>query len=328
MLGRQAAPALNVMAAVSGVLPWHRETWSYLTRQLENDKLPHAMLLVGERYAGKEQLSIALARLLLCHAPAEGLNCGHCRGCELSRAGSHGDFRWLHPELPSRVIKVDQVRDTVDFASKTASLGKRKVILISPADSMTNQAANALLKSLEEPSPDTYMILVSHRLQGLPATVRSRCQTLKFVMPSREQSVAWLDGFTQNQADSKKAFDLTRGKVMLAARLCEDAELERGEQLDNTLRQLFSVRGNLLQLNSLMSEQGLDEMLAQLQMYLQEHLRAMDVTALAGESGRSVFELMDEVVQLQKAVFSRANPNRQLLVDSLSALFDAQLGAA
>lgn len=286
------------------------------------------MLLVGERYSGKEQLALALARVLLCHSPVNGLNCGHCRACEFSRMGSHGDFRRLQPEPPSRVIKIDQVRELVEFAGKTASLGQRKVILISPADSMTTQASNALLKSLEEPSADTHMILVSHRLQGLPATIRSRCQTLKFVMPSAEQSLVWLDGFTQNQADSKKALDLTRGKVILAAQLCENAELETAEQLDSTLRQLFSVRGNLLLADKLMSEQGLDDLLARLQLYLQEHLRGMDQQALAGEPGRAAFALMDEVVQLQRAVFSGANPNRQMLVDSLSAHFDSQLGAA
>ncbi|MCL4106534.1 UNVERIFIED_CONTAM: hypothetical protein GTU68_009668 [Idotea baltica] len=328
VLGCQAVIELSPIPAVSSVLPWHLDTWSQLIKQLDNDKLPHALLLVGERFSGKEQLALALARVLLCHSPSEGLNCGHCRGCELSRMGSHGDFRQLHPEAPSRVIKVDQVRELVEFAGKTASLGQRKVILISPADSMTTQAANALLKSLEEPASDTHMVLVSHRLQGLPATIRSRCQTLKFVMPTRSQSITWLDSFTQSQTDSIKALDLTRGKVMLAAQLCESAELDAAELLDSTFGQLFTTGGTLLQLDKLMSEQGLGEMLAQVQLYLQEHLRNMDRATLVGERGRAGFALMDQVVQLQRAVFSGANPNRQLLVDTLGTYFDSQLGAA
>jgi len=177
------------IAEVSVPMPWQAQTWSRLTLQLAQDQLAHALLLTGPRYTGKTTLALALARLLLCATPLAGLNCGKCHSCELSASGSHGDFRWLEPEGTSKVIKIDQIRQVVEFIGRTASFGLRKVIVIAPAESMNISAANALLKVLEEPGSNTYLILVCHRPHGLPATVRSRCQFLRPPFPSRGQSL-------------------------------------------------------------------------------------------------------------------------------------------
>ena len=135
------------LPAVNAPLPWQAQDWSRLGLQVQNRLLPHGLLLDGPQAIGKAQFALALARLLLCQQPQDGLNCGRCHPCELSASGSHGDFRWLQPEGKSRVIKIDQVRQLVEFATKTASFGKRKVVVLSPANSMNISAANALLKS-------------------------------------------------------------------------------------------------------------------------------------------------------------------------------------
>ena len=122
---------------------WYGSHWSELQPLIEQEQLPHALLLAGPRYIGKEHFALALARRLLCHRPADGLNCGECHACALSASGGHGDMRWLAPEDKSRVIKIDQVRDVVAFANKTSGFGARKVIVLSPADSMNSNAANA-----------------------------------------------------------------------------------------------------------------------------------------------------------------------------------------
>ena len=194
---------LTDLPPVSAPLPWQQETWSRLNQQLARGQLPHALLLTGVRDSGKSRLALALARLLLCEAPSGGLNCGQCHPCELSASGSHGDFRWLQPEDKARVIKIDQVRDLVAFTTKTAAFGSRKVAVLSPADSMNSNAANALLKSLEEPAADTYMLLVCHQLQGVPATIRSRCQILKLPTPAAEESLAWLDKLRGERGESR-----------------------------------------------------------------------------------------------------------------------------
>ena len=151
---------LTGLPETSAPLPWQGEAWARFNQQLADGSLPHALLLAGVANSGKSRLALALARLLLCQSPSGGLNCGKCHACELSANGSHGDLRWLQPEEKSRVIKIDQVRETVNFATKTANFGANKVVVIAPADVMNTNAANALLKSLEEPSAGTFLILV------------------------------------------------------------------------------------------------------------------------------------------------------------------------
>ena len=311
--------------SVSSPLPWQATEWAQLVQQMNEQQLPHAILLSGMAYVGKAQFALALARLLLCEAPEAGHNCGKCHACELSRSGNHGDFRWLEPEGTSKVIKVDQVRDLVVFANKTASLGLRKVIILSPAESMHRSSANALLKSLEEPSPDTFIILVCHRLQGLPATIRSRCQSTRLLMPGPEQSLPWLDKLTGARSDSEQALDLAGGQVLLAAKLYQNADLSSAEAVRCALKALGSGQGSVQDLGVLMADQTIEELLLQLNRYLHGHIHTMDSGALASLSGRNTFGLLDEVIELQRVVASGANPNRQLLLDALSARFEMVL---
>ena len=326
MLGCQArGPAVSEIPTISTALPWQRELWLQLHKQMNEQKLPHAILLSGVPYSGKAALALALARLLLCHQPEAGNNCGHCHACELSKSGSHGDFRWLQPEAPSRVIKVDQVRQLVEFTGKTASLGRRKVIVISPAEAMNTAAANALLKALEEPSADTFIILVCHRPAGLPATIRSRCQAQKLAMPGAQASLAWLASLTGDAGDAEQSLDLARGQVLLAARIYRDASLDSAAAVRQAVNALGSGSGTVADLAGLMADEPLESLLAQLHDFLARRLLKMDAPQLAGKLARSLYGLVDEVVRLQRVVYSGANPNRQLLVDALSARFQMVL---
>jgi len=316
---------VSEIPTISTALPWQKEVWSHLLQQLDDQQLPHAILLSGIQHSGKARLAMALARLLLCKQPRNGHNCGDCHGCELSRSGSHGDFRWLQPEGTSRVIKVDQVRQLVEFTGKTASLGLRKVVVLSPAETMNIAAANALLKSLEEPSPETYIILVCHRLQGLPATIRSRCQTVKLAMPAREPGLAWLDLLTGSRSDSERALDLARGQVLLAEKLYKSASLDGAEAIRAALIALGPGGGSVQNLGSVMADEPIENLLEQLHEHLQGLVLKMNAADLKGKSARSIYGLLDEVVRLQRVVYSGANPNRQLLLDALSARFEMVL---
>jgi DNA polymerase-3 subunit delta' len=326
MLGR--APTMMAgadMGSISSHLPWQSEKWAKLVEQMNAQQLPHALLLSGVQFCGKAHFALALARLLLCAAPSAGHNCGECQACVLSQNGSHGDFQTLEPEGTSRVIKVDQVRGLVEFTTKTASLGRRKVAILSPAESMHRSSANALLKSLEEPSPDTFIILVCHRLQGLPATIRSRCQVINFLMPTPDQALPWLDQLTGARADSQNALDLSGGRALLAASLYKEARLPDAEAVQASLEALGTGEGTVQDLGSLMADAPIEDLLQELHRYLQGQIHAMDSRALTSDGGRRAFGLLDGVVQLQRVVASGANPNRQLLLDGLSARFEMVL---
>lgn len=196
------------------IYPWHDKVWEDLRRRLES--LPHALLIHGPQGVGKLALAEHLAQGLLCEAQDRRLvPCGSCDGCRWFVAGSHPDFRRIEPESlarrpetgedeespaeapssarkPSSEIRVEQIRALDGFLNHQSHRGGRRVALVHPAEDMNANAANALLKSLEEPPGSASFILVAHRAARLPATIRSRCVTVPVGIPPIESARAWL----------------------------------------------------------------------------------------------------------------------------------------
>lgn len=196
------------------VYPWQKDIWNQLSAQ--SDRLHHALLIHGPVGIGKLALAEQFSQLLLCESSQGAPKpCGTCDGCRWYLAGTHPDFRRLEPESlarraawdeesdasaptasraakPSQEIKVDQVRGLDNFLSLRSHRGRRRVVLVHPAEAMNLNAANALLKALEEPQPGAHFILVSHRPARLLPTIRSRCAAMPMAVPEREQALAWL----------------------------------------------------------------------------------------------------------------------------------------
>lgn len=169
--------------------PWHMPVWQALTARTRQ---PHAFLFGGAAGVGKRLFADAFADWLLCPQPAAGHACGQCRSCRLRQAGSHPDRLVVGPEEEGKVIRVDTVRQLADFMGQTAQQGGRKVVILYPAEAMNLNAANALLKSLEEPSPETYLLLISDQPSRLLPTIRSRCQVQTLAAPGQAEAMAWL----------------------------------------------------------------------------------------------------------------------------------------
>lgn len=174
---------------MADVYPWQAELWARIWPRRQH---PHAYLLHGPRGIGKRDLAERLAQLLLCQSPQGAAPCGQCKACALLKAGTHPDYCVIQPEEAEKPIRVDQIRALVDFVTQTAQLGGRKLILLEPVEAMNLNAANALLKSLEEPSGATVLLLVSHQPSRLLPTVRSRCVQQACPVPTRAASLAWL----------------------------------------------------------------------------------------------------------------------------------------
>ena len=153
-------------------------------------RLPHALLIQDAPGAGGEQLALLAAQVALCSAA--NFPCGSCRECQRVRSGSHPDLWFVTPEEDSRQIKVDQIRELSETLTLSAHGSAASVAIISPADLLTANAANALLKTLEEPRPGVLIVLVAAVTARLPATVLSRCQRLQVRPPARAECVAWL----------------------------------------------------------------------------------------------------------------------------------------
>jgi DNA polymerase-3 subunit delta' len=305
------------LPAVSAPLPWQLELWSRREHQLSCDQMPHALLLSGTRHIGKERFALALARCLLCGDPVDGMNCGTCHACELSARGSHGDLRWLAPEDTSRVIKIDQVRDVVEFSTKTASFGQRKVIVLAPADTLNANAANALLKSLEEPAEDTYLILVCHRLHAVPATIRSRCQIVRLAQPTRTASLEWLDSFTGERGESERLLALGEDRPLLAASLYRDGGADLLAAQQAALVELLAGRVSAPEFAALLEVDTVEQTLDRLATGIGSLVRRLEVSQLTSSGTREIFQLLDEINVIRRAVDGGANPNRQLLLVSL-----------
>ena len=314
------------LPAQSAPLPWHADAAQRLVSQLQRGQLPHALLLSGPQYSGKAQLALSLARRLLC-AEAEGLtNCGHCHACTLSAGGAHGDFRWVSPQDKSKVIKVDQIRDAVQLSTRTASFGVRKVIVLQPADAMNLNACNALLKSLEEPTAETYWILVCDRQSSLPATIRSRCQIQRLAMPDRDSSLAWLSEVMDDPAQGGELLALADGRPMLARQLYVDGEAGEIAARRRVLQAMLAGETGVPEAAALWSAVESDAFLRNLAEDLQRLLVSLPLERLRTRRGQAVFALVDEVNRLQRAVGAGANPNKQLLVEATLLKIRRQLG--
>ncbi|WP_157509017.1 DNA polymerase III subunit delta' [Ferrimonas futtsuensis] len=168
-------------------MPWLQRSWQLWQQSLNSGRLTHGWLICGAQGIGKTDLALALADSLLCD---QGTGCGLCRGCQLLAAGNHPDRLVIQPD--PRVIKVEQIRELIHALEGTAHQGGRRVVVIHQADAMNTAAANALLKTLEEPAPGVHLLLISDAPNRLPATIISRCQRLLVASPSRQQSLQWL----------------------------------------------------------------------------------------------------------------------------------------
>ncbi len=179
--------------------PWNRPLWDRLTR--DRARLPHALLLHGMRGVGKRDLALSLAAWLLCERPQPQAACGLCPACTWLAQAGHPDLRLVEPRLedegekPKRsmpLIAVDDVRQATDMLALSSHQGGWRVVLIQPAEAMNTAAANALLKTLEEPPPRVMLILISHQPRRLLPTVLSRCHKLAVPRPDRQIALAWL----------------------------------------------------------------------------------------------------------------------------------------
>jgi DNA polymerase III subunit delta' len=223
--------------------PWLAEQWNSISGRLQKGRLPHAILLSGASGLGKRALADALAAAALCESrTANGSACEHCRSCLLIAAGSHPDRVRITFELrddgkPRTEIVIEQIRALSQRLSLSSQFGGLQIVIIDPADRMNASAANALLKTLEEPSSSTVIILVSDQPSRLPATIRSRCQRLQINNPPHEQALEWL---------------LRQGIPG------KDAELALAAMLDNPGRALEALGDQTLKLRSDCSRDLLD----------------------------------------------------------------------
>lgn len=303
---------------------WHDVQWHSIAELLEKNRLPHALLFAGPAGVGKLRFAKALAHSLLCQKEGFSPACGDCKACRLNQT-SHPDLKLITPEEGGRLIKVDQVRGVVDFIVKTSHAGGYKITIIAPAEVMNANAANAILKSLEEPTDNSLLILISDAPGTLMPTIRSRCQQVYFPVPSEEQVLPWLTTATANEGLAKQLLAEASGKPLTALDYLNVGSLQKYQEMERQFIAALTGRLQPLTLAEKWKDHGLLDILNWLHKKIAKLIRASQAKEALAEEWQpflatevpTLFGLLDEVQSLILKVTRGANPNRQLVVEAL-----------
>lgn len=169
--------------------PWLETSYTFWDNTIQRRSIPTATLLVAKPGMGTKTLVKKMAASALCRS--EHKPCGFCHGCALFAADNHPDFHLVEPEKGAKSINVEQIRSVNRLAQESSQLGGYRVIAITSAHRMNESAANALLKTLEEPSGNCCFILVTRKVSQLLPTIVSRCQQIAIPEPDQEKVTTW-----------------------------------------------------------------------------------------------------------------------------------------
>ncbi len=257
------------------IYPWLTAHWAFFLQRLEQNRLAHALMIEGPADGGKRVLAKAMVARLLCNEE-QSEACGQCRSCKLLVGGAHPDWFDIQPEEGKDVIKVEQVRSLIASLDLTCSISRRKVACIRPAESMNLAAANALLKSLEEPTGNTFLILVSNEPARLPVTIRSRCQSIVVNQPGSQLVVQWLaETAAKPAALANAALQAAGGSPLRAARYLDAPETDAYGQVQQGLATLLARPGSVAQISNTMVELNADDLWRWLSMCTVEAVKSI-----------------------------------------------------
>lgn len=192
-------------------IPWLTPLYAQLDRLLQSNRFPHALLVYGRRGTGRRQLALWLAETMLGIDPLRTIS-----GSD--EAAGHPDMRAIEPLDGKPSVSVEQIRELLDFFRLTSHGSAGRLALLWPAESMTVSAANSLLKTLEEPPPGCFIVLIAESISRLPATIVSRCQRIRIPLPAREMALQWLEAET-GQRDLDDLLDFAGGAPLTALKL-------------------------------------------------------------------------------------------------------------
>jgi DNA polymerase-3 subunit delta' len=293
-------------------IPWLDKEMASLRAAFEADRMPHALLIHEAPGAGGEWLAKWIARLLL-----------------KTDRDQHPDWISVHPIDESRQIRIEQVRELAQELALTSHQGGYKVGVISPADVLNRFAANALLKTLEEPSARTVLILVVTQPSRLPATILSRCQRIRIAAPGRAQAVAWLEA-TRGKGDWKAVLDIVGEAPMLAAESDAQIVVQIGTEVRHGLDEAAAGASDPVATAERWARAELPLRLRCFENWLTERIRSQSESrAFLTEVGavtylqrpqtvlniRQLFELLDGVRDLESALDTPIN--RGLALETL-----------
>ncbi|MDB9968955.1 DNA polymerase III subunit delta', partial [Gammaproteobacteria bacterium] len=253
----------NSENALSSPFPWQGAQWAQLSRAFAAKQLAHAYLLSGCEGLGKSLFADGFARYVLCMQPiaqnaAGGLTdtavaCGSCNNCLKCGAGNHPDILTIEPEEGSKNIKIDQIRWLSEFVIRSSHSGGAKVVIVQGAHLLNANAANALLKTLEEPNDNTHVFLVSDHPGRLVATIRSRCQKLAFQVPNADIAASWLQTII-GEGNVNSILEASDMSPLIALQLVEGDSLQDRAQFLQSICDVKTGKKSIQQVLSLVAK--------------------------------------------------------------------------
>lgn len=222
------------------MLPWLQPYQQQLNTLLQNNRLAHGLLFAGPSGVGKTDLANWLVAALLCTETKKP--CGQCKSCLLRAAGSHSDL--LITDNSGSSIGVDAVRQLSQFMHGRAQQQQNKVVLLAQAEKLTEAAANALLKTLEEPPQNSFLILLTQASTTLPATLLSRCQHWQIAAQFGVDAKRWLSAHS-NRPVAEFILSYSGGGPLKALALLESGEADQIQDAVQGLTQFLAGQQTL-----------------------------------------------------------------------------------
>ena len=312
------------------IYPWLMDHWTRLVERLHQDRLPHGLMLAGPVGLGKGALAQMLATSMLCERPgADGTACGECHGCRMYAAGTHPDYQYIAPEDPGAQIKIDQVRELTRFMALSRQYERYKVAIIEPADAMNANAANSLLKTLEEPAARSSLILVTSQPSVLPATIRSRCQRIDIRPPHPDTALEWLNGQGIAAETSARLLKQANQAPLLAMQLGEEGALELQADFFAQLMDVLRGRASAPAVAEKWRTGNLERLLGWQVDWVDDMLRFLTAGEMSvdGETATvlsrlaplmgtgGLFDLRDQLIQYRRML--SGNLNAQMLLEDI-----------
>ncbi|CAM3653842.1 MULTISPECIES: DNA polymerase III subunit delta' [Pseudoalteromonas] len=271
------------------IYPWLNDVHQQLTASFNAGRFHHGQLFNGQQGVGKHALVEGLANALLCSAPQNLVACGHCKSCHLNQAVTHPDKYTVQTDGQS--IGVDDIRSVSDFMQQSAAQNANKVVVINDCHKMTTAAANALLKTLEEPSPQRFLLLTTNATAQLPATILSRCALSEVKVHNTEVAMQWI---AQLNVPAYPWLKLFTQQPLLVARWQQDEQLEVIDQLYKFATELKQGH-NFSALVDIISKDN--ERIRVFSLFLSEQLKQQLITGMDFDSYQNAQNALAEFVQ-------------------------------
>ena len=313
------------------IYPWQKDIWSQFIQYLDNSRLPHSLLLAGPSGLGKLEFCLSFIKRMNCKSPtAKNEACDECKDCKLFLARTHPDIFLINVDENSDQIKIDEIRELNHFMTLSRQQGQFKVVCINQAENMNINAANAILKTLEEPPENSTLILVSHRIESLLPTIRSRCQIWKFKAPETKQALGWLNQHNKAQ-DWETLLSVSGNRPIHALALKESGLGDSRAQYYASLDQIMLNQEKVTKISAKLQNEELETLVIWQQSWCSDLVRCYfkkepmtlenpdirrSLHSLVGRVDlQSLFQYMEKLIEFRR--FSRAPLNKRLFVEDM-----------